>query len=63
MTATANLIGNDNYETKFGFHDDEAAFFKANKGLSPELVEHDLGDEGRAAVDARVPPARARALQ
>ncbi|HXU23995.1 MAG TPA: Fe-S cluster assembly protein SufB, partial [Tepidiformaceae bacterium] len=47
MTATANLIGNDNYETKFGFHDDEAAFFKANKGLSPALVNmiSDMKDE------------------
>jgi Fe-S cluster assembly protein SufB len=40
-------INTDSYEAKFGFHDTEAAFFKANKGLTPELVNmiSDMKDE------------------
>ncbi len=47
MTATTALIGNENYEQKFGFHDDEAAFFKAKTGLTAEIVNmiSDMKDE------------------
>ncbi|MGI8926258.1 MAG: Fe-S cluster assembly protein SufB [Tepidiformaceae bacterium] len=37
MTATAELIKTEGY--KFGFFDEEEALFKANKGLTPELVQ------------------------
>ena len=49
MTAPTKVeqIGNDNYETKFGFHDTEEAFFKSNRGLSAEVVNmiSDMKDE------------------
>ena len=47
-TATAtSVIDSDNYETKFGFHDDELAFFKSNKGLTEDVVNmiSDMKDE------------------
>ena len=46
-TAQAQLIGKDDYETKFGFHDTEEAFFKSNRGLSAEVVNmiSDMKDE------------------
>jgi Fe-S cluster assembly protein SufB len=47
MTTATNLINSDNYETKFGFHDTEDAFFKSNRGLSKEIVNtiSDMKDE------------------
>ncbi len=48
MTATAtSVIDSDTYETKFGFHDDEIAFFKSNKGLTEDVVNmiSDMKDE------------------
>ena len=56
MTTAPELIGNDNYETKFGFHDDEAAFFKANPGLSPEVVAtiSEMKDEPQWMRDFRL---------
>jgi Fe-S cluster assembly protein SufB len=46
-TAQAHLIGKDDYETKFGFHDTEAAFFKSNRGLTADVVNmiSDMKDE------------------
>jgi len=56
MTATANLISNDNYETKFGFHDDEKAFFTANKGLNEDVVRmiSQMKDEPQWMLDFRL---------
>ena len=47
MTTATSLINADNYETKFGFHDTEAAFFKSNRGLSTDLINmiSDMKDE------------------
>jgi Fe-S cluster assembly protein SufB len=47
MTSTPTLALNENYETKFGFHDTEAAFFKSAAGLTPEIVNtiSDMKDE------------------
>ena len=48
---------------KYGFRDsDDNYSFKSGKGLTREIVEPDLGDEERAAVDARLPPQGARRL-
>ncbi len=47
MGSTAALIGNENYEQKFGFHDDEAALFKSTTGLTADIVNmiSDMKDE------------------
>ena len=48
---------------KYGFHDSEENYsFKSGKGLDPRDRLPDLGDEERAAVDARLPPQGARGL-
>ncbi len=56
MTTATNLINSDNYETKFGFHDDETAFFKANKGLTTDVVNmiSDMKDEPQWMRDFRL---------
>ncbi|MEO6398819.1 MAG: Fe-S cluster assembly protein SufB [Tepidiformaceae bacterium] len=56
MTTATNLINSDNYETKFGFHDDETAFFKANKGLTADVVNmiSDMKDEPQWMRDFRL---------
>ena len=56
MTTATSLINSDNYETKFGFHDDEAAFFKANKGLSTDVVRmiSEMKDEPKWMLDFRL---------
>ena len=38
MTLAPELIKTDNYETKFGFHDKDAALFSSKRGLTPEIV-------------------------
>jgi Fe-S cluster assembly protein SufB len=47
MTTATSVINSDNYETKFGFHDTEEAFFKSNRGLSADVVNmiSDMKDE------------------
>ncbi len=47
MTTATSLINNDNYETKFGFHDTNEAFFKSGRGLSTDIVNtiSDMKDE------------------
>ena len=49
-------INADNYETKFGFHDTEAAFFKSNRGLSADVVNmiSDMKDEPQWMRDFRL---------
>ena len=37
MSNKTETIKNDDYE--WGFHDEEEALFKANKGLTPEIVK------------------------
>ena len=56
MTTATSLINSDNYETKFGFHDDETAFFKANKGLSTDVVRmiSEMKDEPKWMLDFRL---------
>ena len=56
MTTATSLINSDNYETKFGFHDDEKAFFKANKGLTADVVNmiSDMKDEPQWMRDFRL---------
>ena len=41
---------------KYGFRTDENYVFKSRKGLDARDRLPDLGDEERAAVDARLPP-------
>ena len=54
---------NADYKEKFGFHDPETGYaYKAPKGLNARGRRGDLRVQGRAAVDARVPPQGARAL-
>ena len=54
---------NADYKEKFGFHDSESGYaYKAPKGLSPRGRRIDLRVQGRAAVDARLPPQGAGAL-
>ena len=56
-TATAtSVIDSDTYETKFGFHDDEIAFFKSNKGLTADVVNmiSDMKDEPQWMRDFRL---------
>jgi Fe-S cluster assembly protein SufB len=45
MTANAQLVREDGY--KWGFFDEEEALFKANKGLTPEIIDviSDMKDE------------------
>jgi len=54
MTAEAGLIREDAY--KYGFFDPEEALFKANKGLTPELVKliSDMKDEPQWMRDFRL---------
>ena len=48
---------------KYGFHDSEENYaFKSGKGSDARDRLPDLGDEERAAVDARLPPQGARGL-
>ncbi|MBA4181302.1 MAG: Fe-S cluster assembly protein SufB [Anaerolinea sp.] len=56
MTTATSLINSDNYEAKFGFHDDETAFFKANKGLTADVVNmiSDMKDEPQWMRDFRL---------
>ena len=56
MTTATSLINSDNYETKFGFHDDEKAFFKANNGLTADVVNmiSDMKDEPQWMRDFRL---------
>ena len=55
---------NADYKEKFGFHDSETGYaYKAPKGLSPRGRRGDLRVQGRAAVDARLPPQGLRALR
>ena len=56
MTTATGLINSDNYEAKFGFHDDEAAFFKSNKGLTADVVNmiSDMKDEPQWMRDFRL---------
>jgi Fe-S cluster assembly protein SufB len=56
MPTTASPIELDNYEQKFGFHDDEAAFFKSNRGLSADVVNmiSDMKDEPQWMRDFRL---------
>ena len=43
-------------EYQYGFRDEEDYVFKSKRGLNREGRRRDLEDEGRARVDARVPP-------
>ncbi len=56
MTTTASLISNDNYEAKFGFHDDEKAFFTSNRGLNEDVVRmiSQMKDEPQWMLDFRL---------
>ncbi|HJP40984.1 MAG TPA: Fe-S cluster assembly protein SufB [Dehalococcoidia bacterium] len=38
MTSTDTALSKDDYLAKYGFFDEEDALFKANKGLTPEIV-------------------------
>ena len=56
-TATASsVIDSETYEEKFGFHDDEIAFFKSNKGLTEDVVNmiSDMKDEPQWMRDFRL---------
>ena len=48
-------IGSD-YAIKYGFHVPEDYFFKSGRGLSHELVDAISRAQGRAGLDAEVPP-------
>ena len=47
---------------QYGFRDEEDYVFKSERGLTREVVDAHLEDEGRARVDARVPPQGVRPL-
>ena len=49
-------------EYQYGFRDEEDYVFKSGRGADPRHRRRDLGDEGRARVDARFSAEGARAL-
>ena len=61
-TEVVQGIGSD-YEVKYGFsRPDEDYFFKSGRGLSHELVDAISSPQGRAGLDAQVPPQEPRLL-
>ena len=42
---------------KYDFVTQTHGVFKARRGLNAQIVSRDFGDEGRAALDARLPAA------
>ena len=60
MTTTRELVSDQRDE--FAFHDDIVYLAQTKRGLTRETVEEISADQGRAGLDAPVPPARLRAL-
>ena len=47
---------------KYGFHDESKPVIKVERGLNEDIIRADLGAQGRARVDARLPPQGVRDL-